>query len=270
MSDSDNESNLVVQHWGEIPNRVPEDEEESKNVPDISEVIRKSMNHSCLEQFQDDENIMQIQDFNLNSTDPHVLYAIQLHKWMNNMVETIKSAEIASESNIMLPEDAKIPIPKTPNEILEFRRKLLKAKKHNMELKKIEMVDVPELSESMVKQLLVKCVALMTAHIGFEDSYQSVLDVLVDVLDQFFVKICDRFTQALHEEEDLNAGGFANVLERVLVEMGFGGVSGLHNYYQNRVVKYVRKLEKRCQVLEKEYLSLLIPKAESPIEQIGS
>lgn len=34
------------------------------------------------------------------------------------------------------------------------------------------------------------------------------LDVLVDVMEQFYTKFCNRFVEALHEEEQFDAGGF--------------------------------------------------------------
>lgn len=36
-----------------------------------------------------------------------------------------------------------------------------------------------------------------------------------------------------------------------------GGVKGLHDYYQSRVIKYIPVLQKRCEELNKHYESLL-------------
>lgn len=38
-----------------------------------------------------------------------------------------------------------------------------------------------------------------------------------------------------------------------------GGVAGLHDYYQTRVVKYIFTLRKRCSDLVEHYKALLLP-----------
>lgn len=56
-------------------------------------------------------------------------------------------------------------------------------------------------------------------------------------------------------------------MEKVLVETGMGGVNGLHDYYQNRIVKYISVLQKRCKELNDHYTSLLIPKSSAPVDK---
>ncbi|XP_076260636.1 uncharacterized protein LOC143196650 isoform X2 [Rhynchophorus ferrugineus] len=247
-------------HWGEIPTEVS-----SLPVYDVSEDIAKSMDINCLNDYPDVENALQFDELTLPSMDPMMLYAIQLHKWTNDMTETIRLAELAVETNLIPSEDAKPPVPEMPEicvkskpNILNFMETLLPCPSSKCEM------EVPHLSAPIIKQLLIKCIATMTAHIGFESTYQSVLDVLVDVLEQFFKKFCDRLTSAVNEEENLDTSGFPNAMERVLTELGFGGAKGLQDYYQCRVVNYVTVLEKRCQELDKYYSALILPKNESP------
>lgn len=38
--------------------------------------------------------------------------------------------------------------------------------------------------------------------------------------------------------------------------MGMGGIKGLNDYYQNRVIKYINVLQKRCKELNNHYASL--------------
>lgn len=56
------------------------------------------------------------------------------------------------------------------------------------------------------------------------------------------------------------------MMERVLTELGLGGVKGVHEYYQSRVVRYIRILQKRCHELNEHYAKLLIPKCVLPID----
>ncbi|KAJ8985653.1 hypothetical protein NQ317_015149 [Molorchus minor] len=129
-----------------------------------------------------------------------------------------------------------------------------------------QTVNIPELSEPVLRNIVTKCVAIMFAHVGFETTHQSVLDVMTDVLENFFQIICQRIVECVEAEERGNGGDFPNVVEKVLTEMGMGGVKGLDDYYQNRVVKYINVLQKRCKELNDRYAVLLIPKAPSPVD----
>lgn len=122
----------------------------------------------------------------------------------------------------------------------------------------------PEISSTVVKQILTKSIATMFAHIGYETTHSSVLNILVDVLSAFLKKIIYHFKIAQEDEENGQRDGFPNIVERVFVELGMGGVKGLHDYYQTRVMKYVSVLQKRCKELNKHYESLLIRKPPSP------
>lgn len=62
---------------------------------------------------------------------------------------------------------------------------------------------------------------------------------------------------------------FKNVIERVLTEMGMGGLKSLEDYYKYRVLQYNKVLENRCKELHEDYMSLTIPKLPSPIDKIN-
>jgi len=266
-SESEDEYSSPKTYWGEIP---PDPDEMFAELPDVSEDIKKAMQQNCLDEFPDDENAMQIKDLVLPPMDPLMIYAIQLHKWMVNMTETIRMTELTIESNLIPPADVKSPIPPMPDVQIKHRLNNLNfmPTKSTRESKKDE-IQIPELSEPIVKKILTQCAATMIAHIGYEESSQIVLDILVDILEQFLIKVCERVVTALNEEENLNTGGFPNVIERVLVEMGMGGAKGLYEYYQCRVLKYINVLQMRCKELEDHYSELLKPKTESSAADIG-
>lgn len=62
---------------------------------------------------------------------------------------------------------------------------------------------------------------------------------------------------------------FQNILERVFVEIGIGGLKGLHDYYENRIVKYVNVLKKRCEDLNDHYENLLVPQVSMASDSIN-
>lgn len=49
-------------------------------------------------------------------------------------------------------------------------------------------------------------------------------------------------------------------MERVLIEMGVGGVAGIHDYYQNYVLKFEQKMKGEVEVMadhQKRQLELI-------------
>ncbi|KAF2890283.1 hypothetical protein ILUMI_15890, partial [Ignelater luminosus] len=95
-------------------------------------------------------------------------------------------------------------------------------------------------------------------------THQSILDLLTDALIEFLKKITYSLKLAHEDEERGNLCSFPNIAERVLVELGMGGVQGLHDYYQTRVIKYISTLQKRCKELNTHYESLLMSKTPPP------
>ncbi|XP_019871954.2 uncharacterized protein LOC109600261 [Aethina tumida] len=244
-------------HWGEIP------KENNDYVPDVMPDIERSMDKFCLAEFEDDDVPVRNEKIVLPPIDPLILYAISLHKYTNDMTEMIRVAELATEVNLIPPEDAAPPMPEMPQIDIKHQRNSLNfITKELTPFSQGQEVEMPELSETVVKQILHKSVVTMFAHIGFETTHQSVLDVLTDVLETFFKKFTLNLKAAVEDEEN-HGTTFPHVIERVLTETGLGGVKGLNDYYQCRVVKYINVLQKRCKELNDYYARLLIPSTDS-------
>ncbi|XP_018321798.1 uncharacterized protein LOC108734657 isoform X2 [Agrilus planipennis] len=259
-------TNEVRKLWGEIP------KEEINFAPDVSADIEMAMNNIRPLEYDNctlTNNSQKIEYVSLEPTDPLVSYAITLHKYINDMSDMIRVAELAIESDLIPPEDATSPIPEMPDIVRKHTRNNLNYIPKDFTAFSLgQCVEVPELSKAAVRQLLSKCVATLFAHIGFETSHQSVLDVLIDVVDAFFKKITFHLKLA-EEDEERDSCGFPHTIERVLTELGFGGMRGLHDYYQTRIVKYITILQKRCEELNKHYKTLLIPKSISPVNKLS-
>ncbi|KAK5650211.1 hypothetical protein RI129_001240 [Pyrocoelia pectoralis] len=253
-------------HWGEIDK---EDYSVSNDsfFPDVSVDIERSMNKFCLAEFDSDYHDTRFQDDEiiLDSMDPMMMYAITLHKYANNMNEMIRVAELAIESGLIPPADVVPPIPTMPEVQNKHARNCLNfIPKEFTPFSLGEAEMSPEISSAVVKQILTKSIATMFAHVGYETTHSSVLNILVDVLSAFLKKIIYHLKIAQEDRENGQIDGFPNIVERVFVELGMGGVKGLHDYYQTRVVKYINVLQKRCKELIKHYESLLIRKTPSP------
>ncbi|KAJ8941137.1 hypothetical protein NQ318_004256 [Aromia moschata] len=258
---------MTTKHWGEIPKSPRSD----FFMPDVTADIERSMDKFCLSEYQDETDVQTTEQIILPPMDPLMLYAISLHKYTNDMTEMIRVAELAMETNLIPPEDAAPLMPIMPEINVKHTRNCLNfMPKESTSLSCGWESELPELSDILVKKILSKCVAVMFAHIGFETTHQSVMDLLTDVLESFFQKFCCKVADAIEDEDKgVNQTGFPNAVERVLTETGMGGVKGLNDYYQNSVVKYISVLQKRCKELNDYYAMLLIPKSPSPTDKFS-
>nr|XP_023020905.1 uncharacterized protein LOC111509391 [Leptinotarsa decemlineata] len=149
-------------HWGEIPRLIPND----IFIPDVSGDIERSMDKFCLAEYDDDSEKGTIERIVLPPMDPLMLYAISLHKYANDMR---KMTELATEMNIIPSEDAAPPMPIMPEFELKHKRNNLNyIPKDFTSFSCGSEIDIPELSEAVVKEILPKCIVTMFAHIGFE------------------------------------------------------------------------------------------------------
>nr|CAI5840572.1 unnamed protein product [Callosobruchus analis] len=252
---------MFSKHWGEI------EDSENDVIPDITADIQRSMDACCLDEFEDDCEKEHIEHIILPPQDTQVLYTISLHKYVDNMTEMIRVAELATEMNVIPAEDAVPPMPlKIEKEFTNKRNNLNYVPKDFTPFSQGLDAEYPELSEAIVKNILAKSIATLFVHIGYETTHQSILDLLVDVVEHFFKTICLKITKSVEEEDKGNISSFPNIVEKVLTETGLGGIQGLNDYYQNRIVKYATVMEKRCKDLIDHYSTMLIPRTDSMCE----
>jgi len=86
-------------------------------------------------------------------------------------------------------------------------------------------------------------VTTLLAHIGFENSSDIAIETLTDVADHFL----RRMTLLLKVATEQRDHGFPDAVERVLLETGVGGVSALHDYYQEYVLKFEENMKKKVE-----------------------
>uniref|UniRef100_A0A6P7G6D3 Uncharacterized protein LOC114336410 n=1 Tax=Diabrotica virgifera virgifera TaxID=50390 RepID=A0A6P7G6D3_DIAVI len=257
----------MSKHWGEIDPPSSSD----FSLPDVTADIEKAMDKCCLAEYENDSDRQTVGNISLPPLDPLISYAISLHKYASDMTEMIRVAELATEMNLIPPEDAAPPMPMMPEIELKHKRNNLNfIPKETTAFTEGEHVQIPMLSEAIVKKILAKCIAAMFAHIGYETTHQSVLDVMIDVLESFFEKFCQKVIDSAEDSCTENPLSYPSNIEKVLIETGMGGVRGLHDYYQIRVVNYVNVLQRRCLELNEHYAVLLIPKSPSPSDKYSS
>ncbi|XP_046394569.1 STAGA complex 65 subunit gamma-like [Ischnura elegans] len=112
------------------------------------------------------------------------------------------------------------------------------------------------LSATVTRRVLRKVIATLLAHIGFETTSASVLEVLCGVCHEYLQKMTQLMRVAADREAMAATSGFPDVMERVFHEMGIGSVCTLHAFYQSRVCMYHARMVHTCQLLGDEYVAL--------------
>ncbi|CAG7716147.1 unnamed protein product [Allacma fusca] len=117
------------------------------------------------------------------------------------------------------------------------------------------------MSMDEVKNVLMKRVAILLAHGGFTHTKLPAMEMLADSLNNFLINITRRLKQIKERELSGVDHGFPDPVERVLVELGMGGVRGLEEFYQTKVVDYHRRMVDQCKYLKNHYTNIIQAKA---------
>lgn len=239
----------MIKHWGEYEKPPKE-----KPVIDLSQDIEKSMDPNAFSEVKIACKEPEPQEITLNPRNPYVKHAIALHKYANDMPEKIRVAELAIESNVILPKDTALPHLKMPKVRQRHARNNLNyIPKRFTSFSKGKPKVLCEISGEVAKLALDTSTATMLAHIGFETTHQSVLTFVSDVLEQFLKTVGHKLKVAIEDEAANKSFGFPHPLERVLTQIGVGNFSELHDFYQTRIIKYAKVLRKRCVELNGQY-----------------
>jgi len=115
--------------------------------------------------------------------------------------------------------------------------------------------DAPEVSRYEYLSLLRKSVIQISAHAGYTNAMESSLSLLTEAAEMFIQNISKKLRAELDRslESNEDGNGWSDILEKVLVESGIGGVLQLQDYHENYVVKYNTRLHAQCKELEEMY-----------------
>ncbi|KAL0106726.1 hypothetical protein PUN28_015340 [Cardiocondyla obscurior] len=215
--------------WGELPAR--EMLKQEVITPDLIEnvwrqVIDDSNNTDC-----DYRNDRQPEYIELPVGNLHVLNTINFHQQLRTMEE----GTVLGDMTVIEPEE---PIDRTSSRGL-FHFLPCQSKRNTFH----ENTTVHHLTPQTARSLLRHAVTTLLAHIGFENSSDVAVDTLTDVTDHFL----RRMTLLLKVATEQNNRGFPDAVERVLLETGMGGVSALHDYYQEYVLKFEENTRRKVE-----------------------
>ncbi|XP_032671580.1 uncharacterized protein LOC116844304 isoform X2 [Odontomachus brunneus] len=213
--------------WGELPAR--EMLKQEVITPDIIEnvwrqVIDDSNNPDC-----DYRNDRQTEYLQLPMGNLHVLNTINLHQQLRTMEEGTVLGNMTT-------------IDSKDSQNLTDSKNLFHFPSHQTERFRNKFKDcstIHHLTPQTARNLLKHSVITLLAHIGFENSSDIAIETITDVADHFL----RRMTLLLKVAVEQKNHGFPDIMERVLVETSVGGVTALHDYYQEYILKFEENMK---------------------------
>jgi STAGA complex 65 subunit gamma len=110
-----------------------------------------------------------------------------------------------------------------------------------------------ELHLTMCRHFLMRSVAAITMHAGFDGCIEVCLDTLTDVLDHYLRRIVLLFRASTDTRNDCGSSCYHNdVIQHAFAEIGIGKLTNLHDFYQTRLVAYQTHLLNHCKQLEQD------------------
>ncbi|XP_014488597.1 PREDICTED: uncharacterized protein LOC106751876 isoform X2 [Dinoponera quadriceps] len=225
--------------WGELPAR--EMLKQEVITPDIIEnvwrqVIDDSNNPDC-----DYRNDRQTEYLQLPMGNLHVLNTINLHQ----QLRTIEEGTVLGNMTMVDSKDS---------QNMTDSKNLFHFPPHQTERNKFkDCSTIHHLTPQTARNLLRHTVTILLAHIGFESSSDIAIETITDIVDHFLRRMTLLLKVAVEQKDH----GFPDTVERVLVETGVGGVTALHDYYQEYILKFEENMKKKVEeMMERQRMVL--------------
>jgi len=114
---------------------------------------------------------------------------------------------------------------------------------------------IPSISKKDAEAGLRKAVIKLSAHVGYQTAQDSAVRILTESTELFLEKLTRRLRSELDREleRDGEGNGWTDILEKVLVETGTGGVLGVQDYYESSVIKYHARVLTQARAVRDKY-----------------
>ncbi|XP_065648567.1 uncharacterized protein LOC100211258 isoform X3 [Hydra vulgaris] len=116
-----------------------------------------------------------------------------------------------------------------------------------------KMEDCPNLSALSLRQLLLKSIACIVAHTGFEIASESCLNLLTDIAVEHFMKLCSLLRERLEHSSLNSKQTVIDIIKLVFSEALMESLTSLQDYWLKSVKQVAVKLEKENVALLEEY-----------------
>ncbi|XP_023939934.1 STAGA complex 65 subunit gamma-like [Bicyclus anynana] len=180
-----------------------------------------------------------------------ITHTIQLHAYSRQLSNIIEQAENAIFDGARM-ETLNTPNP-PPEPILKIEHEatppinFLPKQYCDFSLGKGPVI-LPFTPESH-KRALKQCAAIGIGQVGFTTCTNTALDSVADALDIYMTNMCKLLRIAVDREASGLKSGFPDVISKVFADLNVGN---LHEFYENRVVRYHSIMKNRCEELRNQ------------------
>ena len=259
-------------HWGTLQSDV-EASHVSLNHKQLYKPHALDVEGSMLHQpFSQSDTVKDKDNFSeLFSIDPMISHSIEVLQYIRTLRTFIKNGQETMESYKIddtagaepptLPDAPPIPIYSTTKDskILSF------ASPEETDFTKGIGETPIEIDNDMCHHLLRKSIGVMCAHLGYDVCKESVLAELTDATKLYYKKLTTALRQAVNVDSNGSGNYHQDCVEVILNECGIGGVSGLHQFYNDRVINYQQHLTFTAEQLLEDYKILQHPEAHREV-----
>ena len=216
-------------HWGEI-------EEEKNGIDDIESLISNGFNDFNINQLNQSNFSVKVED---EIKIPTKIIPIGNCKIAHSirLMKLIRKLQSNDSTGCLLPQLHRV---------------------HNNK----SMIEKTHISQANVKLLVRQAIILITVYCGYENTTDSVLNVLVDIFCDYLRRMCNSLRIISDSSELRSANDFIDVINRVFNEMLVPNLESLQ--------QYDNEINSKNQKLENEALDLYKQQVDTKTDQIGN
>ncbi|XP_045502235.1 uncharacterized protein LOC123699350 [Colias croceus] len=105
------------------------------------------------------------------------------------------------------------------------------------------------------KRALRQCAAIGIGHVGIPTCTNTALNAVADALDFYLTNICKLMRTVADREAGGLKSGFPDIISKVFADLNVGN---LHEFYENRVVRYHSRIKAKCEDLRAQCETLAL------------
>ncbi|CAL8104968.1 unnamed protein product [Orchesella dallaii] len=109
------------------------------------------------------------------------------------------------------------------------------------------------LKRRQVKQIISEKLTISIAHAGFTHTTIQPIELTADLVADFLMKATKRLKEVCELEVMGIDHGFPDPMERVLVEMGMGGIRSLEDFYRTKIDEHGQRMVDQCKLLRRQF-----------------
>ncbi|KAJ2948581.1 hypothetical protein O0L34_g7835 [Tuta absoluta] len=186
-----------------------------------------------------------------------ITHTIQLHACARQLAAILDRTENAAFEGARIDALSLPPIPPEPPVKLEHEAlppiNFLKKEYCDFSLGKGPVI-LPFTPESH-KRALKQCAAIGIGHVGFAMCTSTALTAVSDALDHYMTNMCKLLRSVVDHEASGIKSGFPDAISKVFADLNVGN---LHEFYENRVVRYHARMNAKCENLRSQCEALVV------------